>query len=289
MGDEADRADWERSLEALRAEVARVTQLLRSVRDPAAPAVGNWSIGEVAMHLSQVWLVVPGMARRDLAPVREVLPGMPDAGDSLIRDIGELESTTALGVRTDPERDLTVLADRIEERAKQYFADCADQDPTELRPWLVQGASLRLANLTGHLLNETIMHGYDIAVADRQRWSIRPAHAAIVLGRFIVPVIRAVDPRSLVDSDAVPEFRATYDVRVRGGDRFHFVFDDGALLVEDPAPRSVDCHISAHPTAFLLVVWQRQSQWSAIAKGQLLAWGRKPWLGPRLRAALRNP
>jgi hypothetical protein len=37
------------------------------------------------------------------------------------------------------------------------------------------------------------------------------------------------------------------------------------------------------------VAWSRQSQWSAIAKGKLLAWGRKPWLGPRFKGLIWNP
>ncbi|MGH3764961.1 MAG: SCP2 sterol-binding domain-containing protein, partial [Pseudonocardiaceae bacterium] len=80
-----------------------------------------------------------------------------------------------------------------------------------------------------------------------------------------------------------------YDVRIRGGDRFHFIFNDGALSIEDPSPRKVDCHISADPVAFLMVAWSRQSQWTAIANGKLLAWGRKPWLGTRFRPLIRNP
>ena len=76
---------------------------------------------------------------------------------------------------------------------------------------------------------------------------------------------------------------------MRGGDRFHFIFDDGALKIEEPSSRRVDCHISAEPVAFLKLVWNRQRQWTAIAQGKLLAWGRKPWLGPQLRALIRNP
>jgi len=37
------------------------------------------------------------------------------------------------------------------------------------------------------------------------------------------------------------------------------------------------------------VSWGRVSQWPAIGRGQLLAWGRRPWLGLKLRALLRNP
>jgi hypothetical protein len=289
VAERAALADWERSQEALRTEVARVAELMRSVEDSTVHAVGDWSIAEVAMHLSQAWLAVPGMASRDLSRLLDVLPGLPDAGDSVIRDIMELATTTTLGVRTDAERDLTVLADRIEQRAKAYLGDCAGKDPDELRPWLVEGANLNLANLTGHLLNETVTHGYDIARAAGRKWRIEPAHAALVLGRFIVPVLRAIDPRSLVDAEKAAGLQATFDLRIRGGDRFFFVFDNGELRIEEPSSRRVDCHISADPVAFLLVVWGRQSQWSAIAKGQLLAWGRKPWLGPRFRYLLRNP
>ncbi|MCA1682060.1 MAG: hypothetical protein LC700_02790 [Actinobacteria bacterium] len=91
--------------------MARVTTLLRSIRDPGAAAVGQWNLAEVAMHLSQAWVAVPGLARRDLSGVYEVVPDLAGvAGESLIRDIWELGDTTPLAVRSDPERDPAVLA-----------------------------------------------------------------------------------------------------------------------------------------------------------------------------------
>jgi hypothetical protein len=198
-----------------------------------------------------------------------------------------------LGVTSDPERNPSVLADRIEARAQEYFRECVGADPTAPRPWLVQGITVAQATLTYHLLNETIMHGGDIAHAAGRPWRIEPAQAAMVLGRFIMPVVQALDPRTMVNAAQVAGLRATYDLRIRGGDRFHFVFNDGVLHVEDPSlcPSlgPADCHLSADPVAWLRVIWNRQSQWSAIAQGKLLAWGRKPWLGPRFRALIRNP
>ncbi|MGH3783822.1 MAG: SCP2 sterol-binding domain-containing protein [Pseudonocardiaceae bacterium] len=267
-----------------------MTTLLRSVRDPGAHAVGQWNLGEVAMHLSQAWIAVPGLARRDLSRVYEVVPSLAGvAGDSLIRDMWELGETTILAVKSDAERDPSILADRIEARAEEYFSECVGADPDAPCPWLVHGATVRRSTLTYHLLNETVMHGGDIAHAAGRPWQIQPAHAAMVLGRFIVPVFRALDLRAMVDAEKAAGLRATYDVRIRGGDRFHFVFNNGVLRVEDPSPRTVDCHISADPVAFLMVAWGRQNQWTAIAKGKLLAWGRKPWLGPRFKTLIRNP
>lgn len=282
--------EWQLGQEALRNEVARVTSLLRSIDDPGAPAVGQWGLAEVAMHLSQAWVVVPGLARRDLSRIYEVVPGLAGvAGDSLIQDMWDLADTTSLAVRSDPERDPAVLADRIDVRAQEYFSECEKADPDAPRPWLVQGASVRQSTLTYHLLNETVMHGYDIAHAAGRTWQIKPAHAVMVLGRFIVPVLQVLDSRAMVNRAKAAGVRAIYDVRIRGGDSFHFIFDDGELNIVEPSSRRVDCHISADPAAFLMVVWNRQSQWAAIAKGKLLVWGRKPWLGAQFRALMRNP
>jgi SCP-2 sterol transfer family len=286
----ATEADWQRGQEALRVEVHRVVDLLRSIPDADMPAVGEWTGGEVAMHLSQVWLVGPGLARKDLSRIFEVMPSLAGTAEkSLIRDIWDLANVTTLGVQSDSERNLSVLAERIEGRAEEYFSECAEADPDALRPWMVEGVTIRQSTLTYYLLNETVMHGADIAHAIRRPWRIEPAHAAMVLGRFIVPIIQADDPRAFVNRAKATGVRATYDVRVRGGGSFYFVFDDGSLRIEEPSSRRVDCHISADPVAFLRVVWRRQSQWSAIAQGKLLAWGRKPWLGPQLRGFVRAP
>lgn len=284
-------ADWQQGQDALRQEVQRVTALLRSLKDPSVPAVGSWSLGEVAVHLSQAWLLVTCLTQQDLSPFHAVIPR--DAGvaaGAVVKDMWDWNEVTSSGLASDAERNLTVLADRIDELAEKYLSRCAAQEDFDApRQWIIEGTTFDQATLTYHALNETVVHGYDIARAAGRPWRIVPAHAAMVLARFIVPVIRATDPRVFVNGAKAAGLRATYDVRIRGGEAFHFVFDDGALTVEDPSPRRIDCHISADPVAFLLVVWARQSQWSAIAKGKLMAWGRKPWLGFQLRSLIRNP
>lgn len=290
MAESAFAVDWSEATDALRAEVTRVTTLLRSIRDAGTAAVGTWNLGDVAMHLSQAWLVVPSLARRDLAPVYEVLPGRREvAGDSLITDVWDLGGLTMEGVRTDPERDLRVLADRIDERAERFFRDCRGRSADEVQPWLVEGMTVSLATLTCHLLNETVMHGGDIARAAGRPWPMDPAHAVMTIQGFVLPVIAGLGPRAMVDQAKAAGVRATYDVRLRGGGRAHFVFDRGELAIEEPSARRVDCHILADPVALLNIMWGRESQWAAIARGRLLAWGRKPWLGPRLRLLVRNP
>ncbi len=283
-------AQWQQSQDALRAEVRRVTTLMRSISAPGVPAVGHWNIAEVAMHLAQNWMLVPGMARQDLSRFKAVVPGIAGvAGDSMIPDMWDNADMNALGLKSDAERDLAVLADRIEERAQEYLGECAGHSPNELRPWTVEGTTVPLSALTCNLLNETLMHGYDIAHAAGRKWRIKPTHAAMVVRQFFVPVIRTCDPRTFVNTEKAAGLQATYELRLRGGGRIIFVFDDGSLRVEEPSARQIDCHISADPAAFFMVFWGRQSQWNAIARGQLVAWGRQPWLGFKFRSLIRNP
>ncbi|MGH9278115.1 MAG: SCP2 sterol-binding domain-containing protein [Acidimicrobiales bacterium] len=290
LSERRSAGEWRRARRYLKAEVSRVVALLRSIKDPAAPAVGEWSVGDVAMHLSQAWLAVPGLARRDLAAIHAVVPELRDGPpQSLVHDIWGLGDLTRLGVSSDPERDPAVLADRIEDRAAEYLALAGDGSAADRRTWLVEGTEVGLATLTCHLLNETIVHGWDIATGDGRRWDISRAPAAMVFDGFLVPVLQTLGPRDMVNQELAVGLRATYELRLRGGSRHVFAFDDGALSVEAPSSRPVDCIITADPATLLLVVWGRQDQARAIVQRQLVVSGPKAWLGPRLRSLMRNP
>lgn len=282
--------DWRQAADALAGEVARVTALLRSVADPHAAAVGGWTLSETAMHLSQVWIVVPGMADDDLSGAYEVVPERRGtAGASLITDVWELGDVTRSGVSGDTERDPTVLADRIEDRARRFLERLDAEVAATSHAWLVEGTTVTTTTLVCHLLNETIVHGYDIARAAGRKWPIVRRHAAMVIEGFVFPVVSALDPRAMVDQQSAEGLRANFEVHIRGGGNHLFSYDNGTLLIERPGERRVDCHLSVDPAAMLLVVWRRRSHWPAIARGQLVAWGRKPWLGPRFPALMRNP
>lgn len=264
--------------------------LLREVERSDAPALGCWTLGDVAMHLSQVWVVVPALARADLSRARTQVPSLAESqGGSLVDDLWDLASVTSKGVESDLERDPGVLADRIEARAAEYLVECEGRSADDVRPWLVDGVTVGLPVLTGHLLNETIAHGYDIARAGGRPWTINPVDAAMVLDGFIMPVIATLPPRTMVAQDRAAGLRVCYDLRIRGGGRYFLVFDGGTLVVEEPSSRRVDCHLSVDPVAFFLLNWNRIGQWGAVGRGELLAWGRRPWMGLRMRSLLRNP
>jgi len=267
--------DWHEARAALGEATARLTALLRSVERPDAPALSQWDVAGLAAHLTHAFATVPQLADGTAA--------------APLRDLWELSDLTAGLVDDEPERDLAVLAQLIDDRLARFLEASAAGGADAPCGWLVDGASLTVVTLTCHLLNEAVVHSHDIATAVDRPWVTDPRHAALIFEGFLLAIFQALDPRTFVDQDRAAGLHACYDVRLRSAGRFFLVFADGAMTVEAPSSRRVDCHLSVDPAAFLLVAWARISQWQAIPRGQLLTWGRRPWLGLRLRSLLRSP
>jgi hypothetical protein len=258
---------------ALASVVPRLSALIRSIAVPGAPAVGDWNAADVAVHLTHVWDVLPALAAGSL--------------ESPLQRPEDLAGLTAALVSGEPSRDLQAAADHIEAAASTYLATPAGDNAP--RPWLVAGTALPPSAFACHLLNESLIHGFDIARSQRRRWPIAPAHAGLAIMGFALQALSVVDPRFAVDQRYAAGVRACFDVQVRGAGRFYLVLDDGALSIEPPSARRVDCHISASPVALFLLFWSRTRQWRELLSGGVLAWGRRPSLGLRLPRMLRNP
>jgi hypothetical protein len=114
-------------------------------------------------------------------------------------------------------------------------------------------------------------------------WPIRASHAALVI-EARQPILPG-----WVDRVSSRGLTASYDIRIRGGHRYRWAFRDGVLTIEDSGAATSDVRISADPVAFLLVMYRRESQWRQIARGQILAWGRKPWLALSLVDRFHRP
>lgn len=257
---------------ALAEVVPRLTALIRSVRNPDAHAVGEWNAGDVALHLAHAWETVPALAGGER--------------DSPIQRVGELAGFTKGLVRGEPGRDLEAAAARIEKAAAAFLDTPADGEP---RPWLLEGTSLPRVAFSCHLLNESLVHGHDIARADRRPWRIEQAHAGMAIMGFVLPALAVVDPRELVDQRRAGHLRACFDMRVRRTGRFFMVIEDGTMRIEAPSDRPVDWHLSAEPATIFLVIWHRTGPWQGLLTGRMTGWGRHPLLGLRLPTLVRSP
>lgn len=250
--------------------------MLRSAKRPEANALGEWDVTQLAAHISHAM---------------DAVTAMSTGGGNLLEDVSGLPTLSAVMIAGEGRRPLGDFADRIDASVAKFLAAmeaaaATGQDTSH--PWMIQGTEMTLSTLTCHILNELTVHGRDIAMAEGVPWPIDNGHASLILMGFVFPSLSALG-RAMVVQEVAGTKRARFEVHLRGDGRAWLVFDMGNFSVEASPQGKVDCKLSVDPEAFLLVSWGRISQWSAIPKGQLLASGRKPWLGLQLRSWLRNP
>lgn len=268
--------DWAAARRAVADAGARVSAMLRSASRTDAPALGVWDVTQLAAHVSHAMDTITAMSK---------------GGGNVLEDISGLATLSGVMVDGEGRRPLADLADRIDASVAAFLAEMeaeAAASGDSSRSWMVQGSEMPLSTLTCHMLNELTVHGYDLAKALGVPWAIDRGHASLIVMGFVFPALHTLG-RDMVVQEKAAEVRARFEVRLRGDGRAWLCFHDGDFAVEGSPRGPVDCHLSVDPAAFLLVAWGRLNQWSAIPRGQLLAWGRKPWLGLQLRAWLRNP
>jgi hypothetical protein len=283
----APNAQWVDNLTNARAALADVTprflRLLLSVQHPDVIAVGEWRVADVAAHMSHV-------AAGELMVAKSVGSSNgegPPRAEDIIAAAAQFNAAT---LEADPERDPSVLADRIEQSVAEFLDTMTSTRGDEAVAWL-GGVVLPSAALACHLLEELLVHGFDVARAEQKPWPIAPEHAALGFG-FVIDLLRFSNSNirsAFVHQDASTGVRASYDFRMRGARRDFLIIEDGLVTVEDPSSRQVDCHISADPVVALLVGMGRIGRIKPALTGKMTAWGRKPWLAFRLNSLLRSP
>jgi uncharacterized protein (TIGR03083 family) len=245
----------------------RLVELLAAVPDPQAPTRGlAWTLGETSLHIA----AGPGRYA-DFA-----------RGRALPEPTIDLGPVSRQRLAAESERTPSVLARRLEENTRRYLAETAVLPGTHPVPFF-GGLTIELAAQSAILLGEFIVHGYDVARSVGRPWPIEAAHA-----RLIVAGVTAVLPR-YVDRARAAGLTATYQVRLRGGPSFQVRFDRGTTTVGPSQPGAADCRLTVDPVTFLLVAYWRRSQWPGILRGQLRAWGRRPWLGTRFQGLFVRP
>ncbi len=235
----------------------------------------TWNAAETAAHLV-------GDLREHTAILTGTHQASGTAGGRTAAERGAAANRAQLDAL--PERDLTVLADLIEEAAAEFSAALAAQ-PSRGPVVTANGVPMGPATLASVLLGEQLIHGLDLARSARRPWSIARRDALRV-----IPGIMAV-AGDYLDRDAAHGLHVSYELRFGPGDRYRFAVD-GATATAGPAegrPGRPDCVITADPVAFLLVGYGRAGQWSQILRGKLRAGGRRPWLALRFSSLLTRP
>jgi len=244
----------------------RFTTMLRLDPDPSARAIGVWTVGETAAHVSSSPAYFLAVARGEVAE--------PEVLDDLGRSNAER-------LAADPERGPRVLAQRVErgEEELSSYARTADGDPL-VRPFA--GVDVPLSSVLAIELSELLVHGDDIARAARLPWRIPRDEAALALDG-LVPLLPF-----LVDEQRAIGVRMRCELRIRGGVSVILALEGGRLRLEPPSSTPVDCRMSVEPVAFLLLSFHRTGLLGPILRGRIVAWGRRPWRAPTLQAVLKT-
>ncbi|MFN2389441.1 MAG: maleylpyruvate isomerase N-terminal domain-containing protein [Actinomycetota bacterium] len=252
-------------LAAVRAAARRFAGALREVHDPGRPAIGQWSIGEVAAHTTHIYDLFPRLIEGQLSPVT---------------DLATMDRTWQELLGEDGERDPGALAGRIETAAERFVAAAEGAEWTSAVPWH-GNTRVPVYSLVGILLTEAELHGRDVARAETRPWTIPRSHAVMGIEGLLPLLHHFVDPAGAV-------FDAVYELRVRGGSVVYVKVDDGRVDLDEEPQRRVDCRLSVDPVEYLLVGFGRKSRVGPMVTGKLVAWGRKPWLGLRFAGVFRT-
>lgn len=244
----------------------RFVELVDAMPDDARAVPGlEWSTLEVAAHVLSVFRGYRRAATE---------------GEPLWRDPLEGPAENQRLLDETPERNPTVLAREIDRAGRELRAVLAETG-APIRAFGDLAATPDV--LLGVNLGDVLIHGLDISRGLGSRWALGARDAVTALRRVmeIVP--------SFVNREAARGLRATYGLTIRGGPSWGLTFDDATLTVRGGRPSRADCRLQASPVGFMLSSYGRRSQLRTALSGQIIAYGRKPWLAMRFNDLLVSP
>ena len=259
-----------RLLDAVTAVAEDIARILRSGLDPEARIPdAAWSVGESAAHLATANELMADIARGRERPYGDGTPGsLAEANEETLAAYGE--------------RDPSRLAEAIVRQARAFAEASADRSADE--PTRTPFGPMDLGTLAAYLLTHMLGHGYDLARAAGRPHMIDGERVELTL-----PFLTTAMPRTLNARAAADRHRACYLLGLRGGSRLVVTFADGGITVGTELPRRPDCTIVSDPATFFLMALGRCGPWSALFRGKVLIWGRRPWLAPRFTGYFTAP
>lgn len=245
--------------------IRRFAKLIRHVGDGSRrPPNSGWTVAETAAHLRVITGEYQGL-----------LDGADHPWGCSFEHGARVNAELIAKV---PERDLQTLARHIERDGLAL----AERLRTHTAPVHFVVTHLPAGSVATMVAGECMVHGWDVARAFDLPWPI-PPDEAILLAAATEPLLP-----SLMDP-ARRDFRAVIGLKLRGGPALTLAFADGALTVSDGSPARADCRILADPTAYMLSAYGRLGPVGPALRGQMVAYGRKPWLALQIAKVMRTP
>jgi len=148
-------------------------------------------------------------------------------------------------------------------------------------PWYGPEVTMPAGSLMSLAVAELLVHGYDLARAAGAGAGLRPSPALAASATAVAATVMSEMLPRMLDERTANGFTGSFEVRVRGGERFVLRIADGKAWSEPAGSRNVDCVLTLSAYHALLMGYDRVPVWRVIAAGKARAAGRRPWLGLR--------
>jgi len=257
--------------------------LVTRAPDPRARGVGAWSVAETAAHVLGVVELDLGLLEPAGEPsdVRELLGRLPSL------TVDDISGLNDLVLQLLTARDPAVLAGALRAGVERLLALTEGRDPQEAVSW-VGGSKLPLAGLLAHLVNELLLHGYDLARATGQNWSMDTRDAAPFFEFFIAGLARLEVGRLLDGGDRPRERRIAVEFRSDHTTPVTLVLHQGRVTAEEPSG-APDIRLRFDPLTMTMMMFGRVSKPRAVLTGKVRIGGGRPWLLPVFLKTFRVP
>ena len=272
---------WPVVRDALSAATGRFADLV-AASDPRALATPDWTVADTAAHVVAIAAIYTTLLAPDGAEVTDpaLAERIPTVTVDTVADLNDL------ALRRFTERDPVALAAMLRSMAASIAEMTAGTDPERTVPWL-GGSKVPVAGVLAHLVNEMLVHGWDIARGVGTRWAIPAGEAALFFELFIVGLMRH-GVGHLLDGEPPGERRIAVAFRSRHTTPVTLVLHRGRVTVGEP-DEPVDARLRFDPAVLNLVLFGRVSRARAALTGRLRVSGRRPWLLPEFLRTVRLP
>jgi len=159
------------------------------------------------------------------------------------------------------------------------FSSHRDLSALRPAPWYGPDVAVPIGSLLSVAVSELLVHGYDLARAVGA--DLRPSAATAASATAVTAAVMSEMLPRILDERTASGFNGSFEVRVRGGERFVLRIAGGRAWSEPAGSSSVDCVLSLSAYHALLMGYDRVPAWRVIASGKAWAFGRRPWLGLR--------
>ncbi|MEV7964945.1 maleylpyruvate isomerase N-terminal domain-containing protein [Sphaerisporangium sp. NPDC088356] len=277
------RGQWEAVRTSLREAGDRFAEMVSSAREPHAKATRDWTVVESAAHVASITRWYSHMLRFDDGP--HPFPTLE--GALLATTVDTVSDVNDVALELFPERDPRTLAHLLRTYIGEILRVTEGLDPARPVVWLGD-SRVPLAGVLAHLVNELLVHGWDIASATRTRWVMPPREAALFFDLFLVGMIQQDVGRLLDTGEPALDRRIAVQFHSRYTTPVTLVLRGGRVSSEAPG-RDTDVHLYFDPAALNLLLFGRIGRTRAVATGKLAVWGRRPWLLPAFLRTVRLP